>query len=267
MKYNNIFNLKGKVAVVAGGAGLIGKELVKGLAEMGAIVILADIDTIKGNVFTKELRRLGLEVSFRHLDVTKGKSAINLINYINKKYNRIDVWINCVYPKTKDWGVKFEHVTIKSWKKNIDMHLSGYFISCQKIAEYMKKQTGGSIINMASIYGMTGPDFSIYKGTKMTTPAAYSAIKGGIITFTKYLASYYGEYGVRVNCISPGGIYDRQPVKFVQKYSRKVPLKRMAEKEDVVGAIIYLASDASRYVTGHNLVVDGGWTIVNTLLT
>ncbi|MDD5292491.1 MAG: oxidoreductase [Candidatus Omnitrophica bacterium] len=262
MKYDNIFNLQGKVAVVAGGAGLIGKELVRGLAEMGAMVILADIDAEKGNIYVKRLTSLNLKASFKYLDITKEKSVINLINYIGKEYGRIDAWINCVYPKTKDWGVKFEYVSVKSWKKNVDMHLTGFFISCQKIAEYMKKQKRGSIINMASIYGMVGPDFSIYKDTKMTTPAAYSAIKGGIITFTKYLASYYGKYNVRVNCISPGGIYDRQPVKFVQNYNRKVPLKRMADKEDVVGAAIYLASDASRYVTGHNLVVDGGWTIV-----
>lgn len=147
-------------------------------------------------------------------------------------------------------------------EKNIEMHLGGYFICCRKIAEYMKRQKRGSIINFGSTYGMVGPDFNIYKDTKMTMPAAYSLIKGGIINFTKYLASYYGKYSIRVNSISPGGVYDRQPPIFVKKYAAKTLLKRMANKEDMVGAVIYLASDASRYVTGHNLVVDGGWSII-----
>lgn len=124
----------------------------------------------------------------------------------------------------------------------------------------MKRLGGGSIINIGSTYGVVAPDFSIYEGTQMTMPAAYSAIKGGLITFTKYLAAYYGKDKVRANVVSPGGIFDHQPKSFVEKYSKRVPLGRMGEPSDVAGAVVFLASDASKYVTGHNLMVDGGWT-------
>lgn len=262
MKYDSLFSLKNKVAVVTGGAGLIGKEFVRGLAEAGAVSIIADMDKKKSKGLAEEFSSIGMDVIFKSLDITKEKSVSDLINFIDKKFGRIDIWINNAYPRTSDWGDKFEDVKFSSWKKNIDMHLNGYFICSQKTAEYMKKKRQGVIINMASIYGIMGPDFFIYKGTDMTMPAAYSAIKGGIITFTKYLASYYGKYNIRVNCISPGGVYDKQPGIFVKRYADKVLLKRMAEKEDMVGAAIYLVSDASKYVTGHNLVVDGGWSVV-----
>lgn len=124
----------------------------------------------------------------------------------------------------------------------------------------MKKQKKGSIISFGSIYGIVGPDFSIYDDTDLTMPAAYSAIKGGIIAFTKYLATYYAKYGVRVNAICPGGIYDKQSIKFVKKYEEKTPMKRMGKPAEIAGSVIFLASDASSYITGHILIVDGGWT-------
>jgi NAD(P)-dependent dehydrogenase (short-subunit alcohol dehydrogenase family) len=124
----------------------------------------------------------------------------------------------------------------------------------------MAKQRGGAIINLASIYGNVAPDFSIYEGTEMTMPVAYSAIKGGIIALTRYIATYYAHYNVRANTVSPGGIFDHQKPSFVERYSKKTPLGRMARPEEIVGAVVYLASDASSYVTGHDLIVDGGWT-------
>lgn len=261
MKYNNMFDLKGKIAVVTGGAGFIGEELVKGLAESNATTVIAEIDRNKGRSVESKFRQLGLDVIFKHIDIKKEKSVASFVKYVNKTYGRIDIWINAAYPKTSDWGTVFEDITFHSWKKNIDSHLNGYFICCQKVAEIMKKQRSGSIINFSSIYGIVGPEFSIYEGTKMTVPAPYSAIKGGIISFTKYLASYYGKYKVRVNCVSPGGVHDEQSNTFVKRYSAKTPLRRMASKEDIVGGAIYLASDAAKYVTGHNLIIDGGWTI------
>jgi len=151
---------------------------------------------------------------------------------------------------------------VNSWRENIDMHLNGYYFSAQKIAECMKKQRLGSIINFSSIYGIVAPDFSLYEDTNMTMPPAYSAIKGGIVNFTKYLAAYYGKFNIRVNVVSPGGIYDAQSEKFVHRYNEKTPLGRMTDKNDITGAVTYLASDAASYVTGHNLVVDGGWSVV-----
>jgi NAD(P)-dependent dehydrogenase (short-subunit alcohol dehydrogenase family) len=261
-KYDRLFRLKGKIAVVVGGAGLIGKELIKGLSEAGALTILADIDKENSIRVVNTLKRSGLNVFYRNLDITQEKSVSGLIDFINTRYRKVDIWINCAYPKTLHWGNKFEDVSVLDWKKNIDMHLNGYFVCCQLIAEYMKTKRSGSIINLASIYGIVAPDFSIYENTKMTMPAAYSAIKGGIISFTKYLASYYGKFNIRVNCISPGGLHDKQPQTFVKKYIKKTPLRRMARSGDIVGGIIYLASDASKYVTGHNLVIDGGFSII-----
>ena len=262
MKYKNIFNLEGKVAVVTGGAGLIGEELVRGLAEFGAVTVIADVDKTKGSRLAKKLGKNYKNVFFRYLDITNERSVSLLIDFLGKKYKHIDIWINNAYPRTRDWGARLESVSTRSWKKNVDMHLNGYFICCRKIAEFMKKQGRGSIINFGSIYGVTGPDFSIYEGTSMTLPAAYSAIKGGIINFTRYLASHYGKYNVRVNCVSPGGVYNGQAKAFVKKYSARTPLKRLALPGDIVGGVIYLASDAGKYVTGHNLLIDGGWTAV-----
>jgi NAD(P)-dependent dehydrogenase (short-subunit alcohol dehydrogenase family) len=143
---------------------------------------------------------------------------------------------------------------------NVNSHLGGHFLCCQKVAEQMKLQGSGSIINFASIYGVVAPDFSIYEGTTMTMPVAYSAIKGGIIALSKYLATYYAKDNIRVNCVSPGGVFDNQADNFVEKYLAKTPLGRMGTPKDMVGAVLYLASDASLYVTGFNLIVDGGWT-------
>lgn len=262
MKYNTVFSLKGKTAVVTGGAGLIGKEILRGLTEAGATVILGELDKKKGKRLEKELIKEGLNAVFYPLDITKEKSVDSLISFADKRYGKIDIWINNAYPRTKDWGVLFEKITFDSWRKNVDMHLSGYFICSKKAAEYMKKRKKGSIINFGSIYGMLGPQFSIYKGTNMTVAAPYSAIKGGIINFSKYLASYYGKYNIRVNCISPGGVFDNQKKTFVKNYTEKTLLGRMALPEDIVGGALYLASDASKYVTGHNLVIDGGWSVV-----
>lgn len=262
MRYRDIFGLDGKVVVVAGGAGLIGRDVVRALAESGATVALAELDLKKGRRAISELKDSNLDILLYPLDITVERSVLKIIEALHNKYNHIDAWINTAYPKTEDWGRKFESSPSRSWRKNIDMHLAGYFLCCQKIGEYMKRQHSGSIINFASIYGSVGPDFAMYDGTKMTMPAAYSAIKGGIISFTRYLASSYGRYGVRVNSISPGGVYDNQPASFVKRYAAKTPLGRMASPEDIAGGVVYLASDAGRYVTGHDLIIDGGWSAV-----
>jgi len=254
--YPNQFSLKGKTAVVTGGAGLIGKPVSIGLAQAGAKVYVADIS----KKAAKELVKKNENLDWIELDITNEKSVNSCIKTIVNKHKKIDIWVNCAYPRTIDWGNKFEDIKFESWKKNVDMHLNGYFLCCQKIAEQMKKQKKGSIINFSSIYGVVGPDFSVYDKTKITMPAAYSAIKGGVNTFTKYLATYYGKYGIRVNAVCPGGIFDNQPKKFIKKYEEKTPLKRMGKPDDIVGSVIFLASDASAYVTGHLLMVDGGWS-------
>jgi NAD(P)-dependent dehydrogenase (short-subunit alcohol dehydrogenase family) len=254
MNYKGLFSCENKVALVTGGAGLIGKEIVTGLHEFGAKVYVADIDRDKAEGLTKD------KIRFKYLDITSEDSINNAVSEIVKEEGRIDIVVNSAYPQTRDWGAKFEDIKFDSLKENLTSSLGGLFICCRAVAEQMKKQGGGALINIASIYGVTAPDFSIYKGTEMTMPAAYAAIKSGVIALTKYIATYYGMHNVRANSISPGGIYDGQPGPFVERYSQKTPLGRMGKPHEVVGAVIYLASDASSYVTGENLMVDGGWT-------
>lgn len=245
-----MFSIKDKIIIVTGGNGLLGKQIITNLRENGAIAISVDINFEKQG-----------DDDFL-MDITNEDSVKGLVNSIIKKYNKIDGWVNNAYPRTHDWGNKFENILIDSWRKNIDMHLNGYFICCQVVLEQMKKQNFGSLINMSSIYGLIGPDFTIYEGTDMTMPAAYAAIKGGLNNFTRYLASYYGKFQIRVNTISPGGIFDNQPEMFVDNYNNKVPLKRMGSAKDIVSGVFYLLSDESSYITGHNLVIDGGWSII-----
>ncbi len=244
-----MFSIKDKVIVVTGGNGLLGKQIVTSLRENGAIGISADICAGSGED----------EIV---LDITSENSVAEAIANILSTHGSIDGWINNAYPRTKDWGNKLEDVSIESWRLNVDMHLNGYFLCCKLVLEQMKKQGQGSLVNMSSIYGIVAPDFTVYEGTSMTMPVAYSAIKGGINNLTRYLAAYYGPHQVRVNTVSPGGIFDNQAEIFVNNYSKKVPLKRMGSPKDIVSAIHYLLSDESSYITGHNLVVDGGWSIV-----
>jgi NAD(P)-dependent dehydrogenase (short-subunit alcohol dehydrogenase family) len=244
-------SLKNKVIVVTGGNGLLGKAIISHVISWGAVVINAEI-----NIETN------LNEGIVYCDVTSELSVQKCIDVVIKHFGRIDGWVNNAYPRTSDWGKKFEDISLESWRKNVDMQLNSTFTCCQLILKVMKKQQSGSIVNLSSIYGVVGPDFTVYEGTKMTTPAAYSAIKGGIVNFTRYLASYFGPHGVRVNCVSPGGIFDDQNKIFVKNYESKVPMRRMGLPEDIASAICFLLSDHSGYVTGHNLVVDGGWTCI-----
>jgi NAD(P)-dependent dehydrogenase (short-subunit alcohol dehydrogenase family) len=245
------YDLDNKVILITGGNGLLGKEMVNLLKQNGAIVINADI-----NAETRD------DLSSLQCDVTDEQQVKRTFERIFEKYNRIDGLVNNAYPRTKDWGLKFEDIPYSSWQKNIDMQLNSYFLFIQQACSYMEKNGGGSIVNIASIYGVTGPDFTVYEGTQLTNPAAYSAIKGGLINLTRYVASYFGAKNIRVNCISPGGIFDHQPETFVKNYEKKVPLKRMGFPDDISGPVAFLLSDAAKYITGQNLIVDGGWTCI-----
>ncbi|HOW27021.1 MAG TPA: SDR family oxidoreductase [Elusimicrobiota bacterium] len=245
-----LFSCRGRVAVVSGGEGLIGREIVRGLVSLGARVTSADSRPPRSPAGRSTVK----------LDITRQSSIRSAFEKVRKREGRLDILVNCAYPRTKDWGTPSGEKRAESWKKNVDAHLGGYFFSSQIAAEMMTESGGGSIINIASIYGVVGPDFGIYEKTSMTTPAAYAAIKGGVIAFTRYLATRYGKKGVRVNAVSPGGVADGQSPAFVKQYVRRTPLGRMADPGDIVGAVAYLASDASSYVTGINLLVDGGWT-------
>jgi NAD(P)-dependent dehydrogenase (short-subunit alcohol dehydrogenase family) len=246
-----MINLNNKIIVVTGGSGLLGNAILNEIIQSGGTAINIDIN-IKTNLKTHTFK----------CDITNSKKLESVIHMILNKYGKIDGWVNNAYPRTTDWDQDFEKISINSWKKNIDIQLNSVFSCCQKVLIEMKKQGFGSIVNIGSIYGIVGPNFDIYESTKFTMPAAYSAIKGGVITFTKYLASYYGKYNIRVNCVSPGGIFNNQSEKFVKQYESLVPLKKMAKANQISPAIVFLLSDSAEYITGHNLVVDGGWTIV-----
>lgn len=254
------FNLEDKIIVVSGGAGLIGSQVVKGLSEVGAKVIIAEIDEEKGKVLEKKYRKENLTTYFRKLDVTNKISINSFFQNFIEEFKRIDAWVNTAYPRSKDWGT--ENISnYDSYIENVNKHLGGYYLTTTKVADLMKEQNFGSIINFGSIYGVRAPDFSIYKGTNMKMPLPYSIIKGGINMLTKYIAAYYGKYNIRANVISPGGIFNNQPEQFVKNYENKVPLRRMGKPDDIVGPVIFLASDASTYITGQIIMVDGGWTI------
>ena len=247
-----MFSLSKKVIVITGSNGLLGSQILKSIKDQGAIAIGVDVN------YENDLTNCNLI----QMDICSELSIENAIQSIINNYGKIDGWVNNAYPRTNDWSNKFEDIDFNSWRENIDMHLNGYFICCKKILSIMSKQRNGSLINMSSIYGIIAPDFDIYNGTNMTMPAAYSAIKGGINALTKYLASYYGKFNVRVNSVSPGGILNNQPEIFVKNYTSKVPLSRMGNPDDVIAAICFLLSDETSYITGHNLVVDGGFSII-----
>jgi NAD(P)-dependent dehydrogenase (short-subunit alcohol dehydrogenase family) len=245
-----MFSVNDKVIIVTGGQGLLGKQIVNSLRNYGAIAISGDL-------------KINVDDPHSYLiDITKEASVEQFIANIVNTFGKIDGWVNNAYPRTADWGAKIEDTPFESWRRNVDMHLNGYFLCSKLVLEQMKKQRFGSVINMSSIYGLVGPDFSIYNGTSMTMPVAYSAIKGGVNNLTRYLAAYYGPYQIRVNTVSPGGIFDNQPESFVQAYNEKVPLRRMGSPNDIVSAVHFLLCDETSYLTGHNLIIDGGWTAI-----
>jgi NAD(P)-dependent dehydrogenase (short-subunit alcohol dehydrogenase family) len=245
-----ISSLTEKIIIVTGGSGLLGREIVKNLESKGAIAINADI-----NVVTD------LKNNILNVDITSENSISNAIKLVIEFYGKINGLVNNAYPRTKDWGTKFEEISYESWQKNVDMQMNTTFLFIQKVMPELLKNKG-SVVNITSIYGVVGNDLTIYENTSITTAAPYSAIKGGIINFTRYLASYYGRQGVRVNCVSPGGILDKQHDIFIENYERKVPMGRMGNPDDIAPAVSFLLSDDAKYITGQNLIVDGGWTSI-----
>jgi len=243
--------LQNKIIIVTGGNGLLGSVILEQIKQEGAFCVNFEIN-----------HKTNDDLSNVECDITNEKSINHALSLVIKKYKRIDGLVNNAYPRTNDWGNKFEDIKLDSWKQNVDWQMNSYFYMSQQVAIQMAKQKKGSIINMASIYGVIAPDFSVYNETNMTMPAAYTAIKGGLINLTRYMASYFGPKQIRVNAVSPGGIFDKQNSVFVQNYEKKVPMRRMGSAVDIAPAVVFLLSNDSKYITGQNIIIDGGWTCI-----
>ncbi|GAB7021526.1 SDR family oxidoreductase [Salidesulfovibrio brasiliensis] len=255
------FALTGKTAVVTGGCGLLGTAMCRAFAASGAHVIITDVDRDKAEALAREITSSGHHAEAAVLDITDDESIISFVRETAEANEGIDIWVNNAYPRTSDWGTKFEDIPPASLRKNVDMQMNGYALCCQSVLEDMKERgLKGSLVNICSHYALVAPTFSVYDGTEMTMPAAYSLIKGGLLNFSRYLAAYYAQCGIRVNSVCPGGVFDGQPPSFVERYNDLTMLGRMAAPEDIAWPVVFLCSDAAGYVTGHSLVVDGGLT-------
>ncbi|MBW8039167.1 MAG: SDR family oxidoreductase [Planctomycetes bacterium] len=267
------FDLTGKTALVSGGAGLLGAEFCKALASAGANIVLADNDKKKMKNTTKEIQRTLPEISIiaRYTDVTDQSSIDECIDLIKSRYGQLDILVNSAavdpkFEKNSDISKfsSFPNFPKELWQYSIDVNLTGTFLLTQKVCKLMEKKKRGSIINLGSNYGLVGPDQRIYKKKNQSQqtykPVVYSVCKAGIIGFTKYLATYYAGTKIRVNLLTPGGVYNNHDKDFADNYAQRTVLRRMSDKKEFWGGVIFLASDASSYMTGGNLVIDGGWT-------
>jgi NAD(P)-dependent dehydrogenase (short-subunit alcohol dehydrogenase family) len=260
----SLFGLANKVVVLTGGGGLIGFEAVKHIPLYGAQLVVGTRDVagfekkLGAHVYPEEVLA---PVAFP-LDIAEPDSVRDFFATVTARFGRIDALINNAWPRTPDWLAPFEEVEPASFYKNLCDHAGGFFLCAREAAARMQERKSGAILNMGSIYGEVGPHFSIYEGTGMTCPAAYPFIKGGVHAFTRYLAGYLGPHNIRVNCLSPGGVADpdKQHPEFVPRYAAQTMLGRMAAPIDIVGPMLFLISDAARYVTGAVLFADGGWT-------
>lgn len=259
--------------MVTGGAGLLGEEFCKTLAEAGANVIVADLDTSKAEAVANRVRASGYSAMAQGMDVTNPESVQAAVKAALEGNGRLDILVNsaALDPKFDPQAMEkrgtisgaFEDYPLDQWRQALDVNLTGLFLCCQAAVQPMLRQGGGSIINICSMYGLVGPDQRLYQREGVQTafkPVYYSVTKAGVLGLTNYLATYYAGKNVRVNALTPGGVYNGHDETFLKGYSARAVMGRMARKDEMNGAILFLASEASSYMTGANLVVDGGWT-------
>jgi NAD(P)-dependent dehydrogenase (short-subunit alcohol dehydrogenase family) len=255
--------MQGKVVVISGGAGLLGREFARAGLAQGAIVVLADRD-LRGAVraaraLNRRLRTTNA-VGLR-LDITSAVSIDRLIAAVRRRFGRVDALVNAAYPRNARYGRDLFAVRYQDFCENLNMHLGGYFLASQRFARFFLKQGSGNIVNVASVYGVIAPRFELYKGLRMEMPVEYAAIKAGLLHLTRYFAKRLKGSNIRVNAISPGGIEDGQDRRFLQRYRKYCLSKGVLAAADIGGALVFLLSDASRYVNGQNIIVDDGFSL------
>lgn len=263
-----MFDLSGRTAIVTGAGGILGRRFAHGLARHGADLLLADIDAAGLDELADAITAAsGARALAVPCDVSRAADVESVVELASERFGRVDVLVNNAATKTDDPRAFFaptEAYEIETWRQVMSVNLDGMFLMARSAAEAMKAGgRGGSIIQTASIYGIRAPDPRIYRGARyegleINTPAVYSASKAGVVGLSRHLATLWAPHGIRVNTLTPGGCASGQNDEFQRAYGERVPLGRMARPEEMVGAVVYLASDASSYVTGHNLVVDGG---------
>jgi NAD(P)-dependent dehydrogenase (short-subunit alcohol dehydrogenase family) len=261
---SQLMDLSGRVALVTGGAGHLGAEIIATLAELGADVAIVDADEPRCIPLAEEISTdFGVHTLPLITNIAEDAQVKEAVEETVDTFGRLDIVINAAAfvgtTELEGWAVPFEKQSAETWRKAIDVNLTSAFVLSQATAPHLRASGHGTLINVASIYGVVGPDMRLYDGLDMGNPAAYGASKGGLLQLTRWLATALAP-DIRVNAITPGGISRGQNPSFVDKYNARVPLDRMATEEEMKGAIAYLASDLSTYVTGQNLIVDGGWT-------
>jgi NAD(P)-dependent dehydrogenase (short-subunit alcohol dehydrogenase family) len=269
-----LFDLNGRAAIVTGGAGLLGSEFCKTLVEAGAKVVIADLDDIAAGRLAANLNkdsRAGDRVLAVGTDVTDPASVQAMVEAAMQAFGRLDILVNSAALDPKfdpdhsagPQSSAFEEYPLPAWRQALEVNLTGAFLCCQAAVRPMLDQGGGVIVNLCSIYGLAAPDQRMYQQEgkpPQYKPAYYSVTKAGILGLTQYLAAYYAGRNIRVNALSPGGVFNGHDADFVKAYSARAVMGRMAHKDEMNGALLFLVSDASAYMTGANLVVDGGWT-------
>ena len=250
------FSLDKKIALVTGGAGLYGKYIVEGLAEAGAVVYVASRNLNNCQKIAESLKEKNYKVFAAKLDQSDTESIKSLCEKILKEQGKLDILVNNAVARP----MKSFSDSIEKFRLSMEVNAVGIFNLTRIFVENMKERQSGSIINISSIQGVVAPDFTLYEGTDMDAPPDYFFHKAGLVNLTRYFASKLGQYNIRINCVSPGGFFNNQNADFVEKYNKKTFLGRMAKGEDIKGVIVFLASDAASYITGANILIDGGYT-------
>jgi len=271
----DLFDLTGQVAIITGGAGMLGMEHAAAIADANGHAVIADLaDDAVASSATRITQAYGVEAFGVQVDITRKIEVEALVTAVMEKFGRIDILVNNAAltvkggsHRAREYFAPFEEYPLEFWEKALQVNLTGMFLCCQAVGKVMVAQQRGVILNIASDVGNISPDHRVYEGAlnphtgePFNTPIAYATTKAGVINFTRYLATYWADKGIRVNCLSPGGVYADHVPQFVENVTQRIPLGRMARVDEYKGAILFLVSDASSYMTGANLIVDGGRT-------